>query len=550
MPQDTLFIGTESSLLAYDVERNADIFFRELQDGANALLVGRVATVASPLIIVGGNCSVLGFNKLGSESFWTVTGDNVSSLEVCDVDGDGNVELLVGSEDFEIRVFRHEELLHEISETDKIIFLKEITKDRFAYGLSNGTVGVYKGPKTRAWRVKSKLTLTALHVFDMDADGIPEIISGFSNGSFTVRNESNGEIKFKGSLGSAIVAIKEHDYRLTGKKELIVCSESGEVRGYLPVTAEMAPPQKAAMDDAEDLKILNELQQKKSELTNELRLIEQGLRNAKAGDSSGALPANTSLSFDLFADSEIGCVTLVASVSTELQIITLIATDTEGIAFAGNEVQAVSPINPGRAASLNLKISKSQPCTLRVQAHLAVRGSSSQMHVLEGEVFLPRFAVFSEISSDAMQTTKQPKSRVSFEMNETVGAIFNWLKGSFILTPNGMSRVVSKNHLNIGFISVAAAASEGGQRSHYLFIEASGEGNTVKMQIISESMDICGDIVQDLARHFKLEDLDTYADFPKEFKKFEGILDNVSEANSARLHLLADMADDSQRVKV
>lgn len=474
----------------------------------------------------------------------------MSSLEVCDVDGDGNPELLVGSEDFEIRVFRHEELLDEISETDKVIFLKEVMKDRFVYGLSNGTVGVYQGMKSRVWRVKSKQTLTALHAFDMDADGVPEVISGFRNGSFTVRNERNGEIRFKGSLGSGIVAILEHDYRLTGKKELIVCSESGEVRGYLPVTAEVAPPQEAAMDDAEDLKILNDLQQKKSELTNELRLIEQGLRNAKSGESAGALPANTSLSFELFADAEIGCVTLIATVNTELQIVTLIAMDTEGIALAGNEVQVVSPLNPSRAASLNLKITKSQPCSLKVQAHLANRGSSTQMHVMEGEVFLPRFAIFSELMSDTMQSTKPPKSKVSFDINETVGAVGTWLRSSFILSPNGMSGMASKEFLSAGFISVYAASSGDNHRSHLLFIEANGAGNGVKLYLSSDSMDVCGEIVQDIARYFKLEDLETTADFPKEFKKFEGILDNVAEANATRLHLLADMADDSQRVKV
>lgn len=34
--------------------------------------------------------------------FWTVTGDKVSSMTMTDADGDGQKELLVGSDDFEV----------------------------------------------------------------------------------------------------------------------------------------------------------------------------------------------------------------------------------------------------------------------------------------------------------------------------------------------------------------------------------------------------------------------------------------------------------------
>ena len=40
-----------------------------------------------------------------------VTGDNVCSLALCDFNLDGQNELLVGSEDYDIRVFRNDELL-------------------------------------------------------------------------------------------------------------------------------------------------------------------------------------------------------------------------------------------------------------------------------------------------------------------------------------------------------------------------------------------------------------------------------------------------------
>lgn len=53
------------------------------------------------------------FSFDGSEIFWTVTGDNVTALAFCDVDEDGKNELLVGCEDYQIRIFQAEQVVSE-----------------------------------------------------------------------------------------------------------------------------------------------------------------------------------------------------------------------------------------------------------------------------------------------------------------------------------------------------------------------------------------------------------------------------------------------------
>lgn len=67
------------------------------------------------MALVGGNCSIQGFDASGAEVYWTVTGDNVSTMTFCDVDEDGELELLVGSDDFEIRIFRNDEVRRRVA---------------------------------------------------------------------------------------------------------------------------------------------------------------------------------------------------------------------------------------------------------------------------------------------------------------------------------------------------------------------------------------------------------------------------------------------------
>ena len=66
LSSDALLVGTPTNLLAYDPERNADLFYKDVPDGVNALTVGRMGAGISnnqpgpTMAIVGGNCSIQG----------------------------------------------------------------------------------------------------------------------------------------------------------------------------------------------------------------------------------------------------------------------------------------------------------------------------------------------------------------------------------------------------------------------------------------------------------------------------------------------------------
>lgn len=62
---------------------------------------------------------------------------------------------MVSSEDFNIRVFKGDQAIAELVETEVVTNLVALPENRFAYSVSNGTVGVYE-QDVRLWRVKVK----------------------------------------------------------------------------------------------------------------------------------------------------------------------------------------------------------------------------------------------------------------------------------------------------------------------------------------------------------------------------------------------------------
>lgn len=62
-------------------------------------------------------------------------------------------QLLVGSDDFDIRVFDGDDLMQEVTETEAVTALQPLSGAKFGYALANGTVGVYE-KTSRWWRIK------------------------------------------------------------------------------------------------------------------------------------------------------------------------------------------------------------------------------------------------------------------------------------------------------------------------------------------------------------------------------------------------------------
>uniref|UniRef100_A0A3B5M9J8 Bardet-Biedl syndrome 2 n=1 Tax=Xiphophorus couchianus TaxID=32473 RepID=A0A3B5M9J8_9TELE len=402
-------------------------------------------------------------------------------------------ELLVGSEDFDIRVFKEDQIVSELNENETVTSLCHMHGSRFGYALANGTVGVYDRT-ARYWRIKSKNHAMSIHAFDLNADGVVELITGWSNGKIDARSDRTGEVIFKDNFSSSVAGVVEGDYRLDGQVQLICTSIEGEVRGYLPASKALKGN---LMDSNAEQDRIRELSQRRQNLLLELRNYEENAKVfmgvSQTNSGMGVIPANTQLQTTLSvrAATEAQKAHVELSISTPNEtIIRAVLIFAEGIFEGESHVVHPSVQNLSGCVRVPIIPPKDIPVDLHIKAFVGGR-TSTQFHVFEITRQLPRFSMY-EVTEDSPAA---PAGTVSFSINERP------------------------------------------------------QRKMTKITLTTDDIDLAGDLVQSLASFLAMEDLSVEADFPSYFEELRTTLTEVDEFHSVHQKLTADMADHSNYIR-
>ncbi|CAH2242280.1 jg25202 [Pararge aegeria aegeria] len=490
-PRDMLLIGSPTQILAYDVHDNSDLFFKEAPDGVNVITVGHFGKHNERLVIVGGNSSVMALNWQGVEQFWNVVGGKVCSMVTFDFDKDGENELLIGCEDSYIRVLKNNQFIIELAETGPVICLSLISDVRFAYGLANGTIGIYE-EGIRLWRVKSKQNSISLEWSGEN------LACCWANGRIDWR-DGTGRVLRRVQMRSHAAAMLLADYRSVGASDLICVSDKGEVLGYpnTPENVSLTATSKRFPSE-EDRVAITELLNKKQALLVELQHYEansSSLTNKDMERPSTAMPTNTRLQVAIAADSEEKCLQLVVSTNNETIVRTALVL-AEGI-FDSGETLARHPQQTQLKSIMYipLKPPRDVPVDVHIKA-LVGYADSEQFHIFEITKQLPRFSMYT-IAPSRMKT--QIASHVTFRITERVQRICIWINQNFLLDQEVELENEDTKDFNISFICLRDMSR--------LEMEYSGDG---QVKFKTPDIRLAGDLIQSLAVYLNLTDLQVH----------------------------------------
>ncbi|CAM9655156.1 unnamed protein product, partial [Discosporangium mesarthrocarpum] len=329
------------------------------------------------------------------------------------------------------------------------------------------------------------------------------------------------QVVFKDTLSSPVSALLCDDYRMSGFRELIVCASDGEVRGYIP-TPPSLDEKGGGSKDAEDRgrveeedearigRDISEMRKKQSRLSLELRGLQGAVKAAKNNKArgAGAIPLNTEVKAKLQPNTRDGGLELLISTNNEAVIASVVAIDLDGGLFEG-ETLVVNSTVPSCETSMNIRPARFQATTLTLQVHVGTRGYPNILYAFELEKHVPKFGGFSHVI----------------------------MKSPFLSGPREIKEV---------FTSWGSGTNFGVYQD--LWIQAR-KGKGVEVRFRCDSMELAGEVLQDLCRFTEVTEVQSVALFPHEMETLRKLLESASEYNNLRHQLTADMADNSHRIK-
>ena len=215
----------------------------------------------------------------------------------------------------------------------------------------------------------------------------------------------------------------------------------------------------------------------------------------------------------------------------------------EGDSYALHPNQATSSV------TIPIKYDKNMELTLDIRILLGPGIHSQQFFIYhEPKYLFRRFSMLKYIGQDQKLLAALPDSQVMFVLEKAlVQDLIEWAQRVFVLSEHGdlQKTLVQYNAQQVQMKFIDA------RNSRPLIISASMSGAGLQVTVVCESMEICGDIVQDfVVSHLKVSDMDSQANFPSEMQRVTELLARIEEANQLKTHFAANISDTINSLKV
>ena len=560
---DVLFIGCEISLLCYDIMENKTLFDREITEGVLSMCCGRFSNFKEPLCLAGGNCNIVGIDINGEEKFWTVLGGNAICMALGYMEDDNINALYVGTDDFTIRVYKDEESISEINENTKIVIITPLQDDYFCYGLESGTVGLYKG-KEKKWFKKEKGYCTSMEMRDFIGENTVEVLVGMSTGKIILFDSNTGKEYLNFYVDNPISKFFYGDFILSQRQideiqleklnkdeeddededDQIICfTENGDVYGYIygeknyiPTEREFESKDKKVTE--EELNIYEQLLKEKNRLLDELEDLavrDSNKNKINAPKEGNELPQGLKVDIDLESNDKDKCADLTLEANNNAVIKAVIIMSEQ---IYQGETFVKYPKNETNKAVVQIKTKKDLHINLHIKVLLGINTLVDDYVVLEYNKIIPKYCFYILLREEDEYKSKL-KQGISINFDDRIDRLILFLEEKFNIPAKEFESYKSDDlNFNVRFRSL---------RTDIILEINVRKGN--KLSILTDEIELCGNLLQDLALFLKKEDLDTKIDYSIYGKSFEPIFKRIEELDNERNHLNINMTDIITNIK-
>ena len=543
--------------MCYDIMENRTLFDREIPEGVLSMTCGKFSSFKDPLCLAGGNCNIVGVDINGEDIFWTVLGGNTICMALGDYNKDNKNELYVGTDDFTIRIYKDEEPILEINENTKIVIIAPIEDEYFCYGLETGTIGLYKG-ETKAWTKKEKGYCTSIEIRDFINEDTYEALIGMSTGKIILLDANTGKEYLNFYVDNAVSKFFYGEFTLSQRqineiinkdnkldneeeeddRDQIICfTENGDVYGYfygdkqyIPLNREYKAKDKKVSQ--EDLNEYEKLIKEKNNLLDELEDLavkESNKAKINAPKDSNNLPEDLKVDIDLESNDVDKCADLILE-TAEGVIIKMVIIVSEQI-YQG-ETFVKYPKDETNKAIVQIKNKKDLNINLHIKVLVGTNSFLDDYQVLEYNKIIPKYCFYILLREENEYTSKLGQG-ISLEYNDRIDRLIIFLESSFNIPKSDLNTFKKdEKTFRIRFRSL---------RTDKILEINVKNGN--KLFILTDEIELCGNLVQDLATYLNQKDINTSIKYPKYAKSYEDVFNRIEILDNERNHFNINMSD-------
>ena len=556
--------------MCYDLMENRTLFDREITEGVLSMTCGKFSNFLEPLCLAGGNCNIVGVDINGEDKFWTVLGGNTICMALGDFNKDEKNELFVGTDDFTIRIYKDEEPILEINENTKIITIAPIEDDYFCYALETGTFGLYKG-NTKVWSKKEKGYCTTIEIRDFRGEDTFEALIGMSTGKIILVDANTGKEFLNFYIDNAVSKFFYGEFTLSlrqinekeemkktekknkneneqddedDEKDQIICfTQNGEVYGYFYGEKKYVPIERGftAKDkkvSQEDLNEYERLIKEKNRLLDELEDLavkESNKTKINSPKDGNNLPEGLKVDIDLESNDDDKCADLILEV-TEGAIIKMVIIVSEQI-YQG-ETFVKYPKDATNKAIVQIKNKKDIHINLHIKVLVGTNSFLDDFQVLEYNKIIPKYCFYILLREENEYKSKLGQG-ISIEYNDRIDRLIIFLESSFNIPKSDLeSFKKDEKTFKIRFRSL--------RTDKILEINIR---NGKSLSILTDEIELCGNLVQDLAAYLKEENLNTFLNYPDYAKSYEEVFNRIEILDNERNHFNINMTDIITNIK-